>query len=198
MFKSGPRSRQGSGRSVCRRHTVLVLFAAILFSSCSSTIPEPRYNAAPVKIEVPVIPVRKYLPDGWADISSRSKQPQIKLWIINRDFSATMVLKELQSDKNTRQSLMNEEMNLIATVSLRSKIPDNNADVRVTRVPSVIDLKRNFSSYAYIEKGLLRRVVVFKKEDKLMELELFQEQASAEFDALTNDLVTLATTLYER
>ncbi|MFA6456468.1 MAG: hypothetical protein WCW40_06555 [Bacteroidota bacterium] len=183
-------------------HTALFMIAlssAIVFSSCSTLVTRSNGNAPAVKKNGIITPAyRPILPEGWADITSKSKQPQIKMWIINRDYSATMVLRELQADSETQKVLLNEDINLIAGISLRTKIPENNADYRVTRVPAVIDMKRNLSSYTYTEKGLLRRVVVFKKKDVLVELELMQEQASAEFDVLTNDLVTFATTLYER
>lgn len=165
-------------------------------STCSSSIPESRTASPPTKKTAPSVPTpNQFLPDGWADITTQSKQPQVKLWLVNRDYSATMVLRELQT---TSKTLVDEEMNLVATISLHSKITDNDTDHRVTRVPAIIDMKRNFSSYAYLDKGLLRRVVVFKKQGRLMELELMQEHSSAEFDTLTNDLVTFATTLYER
>lgn len=109
-----------------------------------------------------------------------------------------MVLRELQADSATQQLLFREEMNLIATISLHGKVPENNPDFRVTRVPSMIDGKKNLSSYAYTEKGLLRRVVVFQKQNKLMELELMQEQSSADFEALTSDLIAFAVTLVDR
>lgn len=186
-----------------RFRTALGMIAiSIFFSSCSyfsSAIPEPRYVPPPVKKTVPAVPAAKqFLPGGWADITTHSKQPQIKLWLVNRDYSATMVLRELQMDSVTQKSLFQEEMNLIATISLHGKIRENDPDYRVTRVPWVIDEKRNFSSYAFIEKGLLRRVVVFKKQNMLMELELMQEQSTAEFDTLTADLIAFATTLYDR
>ncbi|MFA6438464.1 MAG: hypothetical protein WCX28_04095 [Bacteriovoracaceae bacterium] len=174
------------------------IVAMFFLSSCFSTIPEPKYIAPPKPAVSHASVSRSYLPEGWADITSKAKLPQIKLWLVNRDFSGTMVLRELQPDAGTQQILLFEEINLIATMSLRSKIPDSNPDYRVTRVPAVIDMKRNFSSYAYTEKGLLRRVIVFKKKLAILELELLQEQSVAEFDTLTNDLVTFATTLYER
>ncbi len=168
----------------------------LFLSSCSSSIPESRTTAPPAKKTTPSTPATKQLfPEGWTDITSQAKQPQIKLWLVNSDYSATMVLRELQT---TSPTVLKEEMNLVATISLHSKIPDNDTDYRVTRVPAIIDMKRDFSSYVYLEKGLLRRVVVFKKQDKLMELELMQEHSSADFDTLTNDLMLFATTLYER
>lgn len=142
--------------------------------------------------------MRPLLPEGWADITSRSKLPQIKQWIVNRNYSATMVLRELQTDSSTFGDLMKEELNLIAEISLRGKVPQDDADYRVTRVPTVIDEKRKFSSYAYSEKGLLRRVVVFRKQNRFLELELIQEQSGAQFDGLTEDLLEFASMLYDR
>ncbi len=188
-----------------RSNTIRILAAlgmttiSLFLSSCSSSIPEPRYIASSVKKASPPAPTAKqFLPDGWADITSKSKQPQIKYWFVNRNHSATMVLREFQIDSSSNNFLMNEDLNVIANISLFSKLPENNTDFRVTRVPAVIDRKRNLFSYAYSEKGLLRRVVVFKKQQKFFELELMQERSSAEFDELTNDLLTFATTLYER
>lgn len=172
---------------------------SLFISSCSSSIPVSKSLTQPIKKITPTAPVAKqFFPDGWADITAKSKQTQIKYWLVNRDFSATMVLREFQTDSLTQKSLMKEESNVIATISLLSKLRDNDPDYRVTRVPAVVDAKRKFSSFAYSEKGLLRRVIVFRKEQKYFELELMQERSSAEFDELTNDLVTFAITLYER
>ena len=173
--------------------------ASAFLSSCGTTIPEPRYAAPSIKKPSQQLPAAKQLlPDGWADITSRSKQPQIKLWLVNRDYSATMVLRELLADSATQKSLLKEDMNLIATISLRAKLPENDPDYRVTRVPEMVDVKRNFTSYAYSEKGLLRRVLLFKKQNRFMEIELMQEQQNVEFDSLTEDLYLFATKIYER
>lgn len=177
---------------------VLLIIASLILSSCFSPMSEPRYHPAPKNTAAPAPVNRPFLPDGWADITSRAKQPQIKLWLINRDYSGTMIMKELLPDAETQKTLQAGEMNLVATMSMRMKIPENDPDFRITRVPTVIDMKRNIASYAYTQKGLLRRVVVFKKQESILELELLQEQPSAEFDALTIDLVNFATTLYER
>ncbi len=109
-----------------------------------------------------------------------------------------MVLRQIETDSASQKSLMKEDLNVVTNISLLSKLPENNSDYRVTRVPKVIDTKRNFFSYAYTENGLLRRVIIFTKQQKIFELELMQELTSAEFDELTNDLVAFAITLYER
>jgi hypothetical protein len=171
---------------------IVIGFAGVL-SSCSSSLPEKKYiKPAPQK---DAVVVRQFLPPGWANITSKSNRTEIKYWLVNRDFSATMVLRELQTDSSSQKIAKNGELIIAANISLLSKIPDNNSDYRVTRVPENIDTKRNFLSYAYSEKGLLRRVIVFKKQLQLFELELMQERSSSEFDELTNDLISFAVTL---
>ena len=179
--------------------TLGLVVVSLILSSCGTTIPEPRYVTPTVKKTSPPAPAAKQLvPEGWADITSRSKQPQIKLWLVNRDYSATMVLRELYVDSATQKILQKEAMNLIATISLRAKVPESDPDYRVTRVPEMVDVKRNFASYAYSEKGLLRRVLLLKKQNRILEIELMQEQQNAEFDPLTEDLFLFAKKIYER
>lgn len=187
-----------SGCSMLRILPLFILITALIVPSCAPEVPGPRYVPAPKRAAAVPLPVRPALPEGWADITSRSKLPQIKLWLVNREYSGTMVLREFQGDPAVLRQLQTEEVTMAASMSLRSKVPENNPDYRVTRVPSVIDLKRNLVSYAYTEKGLLRRVVVFRKLGTFMELELMQEQQAAEFDTMTNDLVMFAVQLYDR
>lgn len=179
--------------------TLGMTIVGLFLSSCSSSIPLSKPAAQPFKKNTPdAVVVKQFLPEGWADITSKSKQPQIKYWLVNRNNSATMVLRQIQTDSASQKSLMNEDLNVVTNISLLSKLPENNSGYRVTRVPKVIDTKRNFFSYAYTENGLLRRVIIFTKQQKLFELELMQERSSSEFDELTNDLVTFAITLYDR
>lgn len=174
---------------------VVVICVLIFLSSCSSSFPEPKYNKPSAKKNI--VTAKQFFPTGWANITSKSKRPDIQYWLVNREYSATMVLREIQTDSSTQKILRNGELSNVANISLLSKIPENNTDFRVTRVPTNIDAKRNFFSYAFSEKGLLRRVIIFKKQRQLYELELIQEQASSEFEELTNDLLMFAVTLYE-
>jgi hypothetical protein len=177
---------------------ISIILVALIVPSCAPEVPGPRYVPAPKRTAAAPLPLRPALPEGWADITTRSKLPQIKRWLVNRDYSGTMVLREFQGDPSVLRQLQTEEVTMAAAMSLRSKIPENHPDFRVTRVPAVIDLKRNLVSYAYTERGLLRRVVVFRKLGTFMELELMQEQPAAEFDTMTNDLVMFAVQLYDR
>ncbi len=177
---------------------LIISIVMLMLSSCSSSIPPSKRPAPVAKKNVPSAIAKPLLPEGWADITSRSKQPQIKQWIVNREYSATMVLKELQTDSLTLRELMKEGMNVVAEISLRGKVSQDDADYRVTRVPSMMDGKRKISSYVYTERGLLRRVAVFVKQDRYMELELMQEQSGASFDELTGALLEFAGMVQDR
>ena len=133
------------------------------------------------------------------EITSRSRSPQVRRWIVFRDYSATIVVRELQMEPAVRAQLNKEGMLRTAEISLRGKVSADDADVRVTRVPSVTDAKRNFVSYAYSEKGLLRRVLVMKKGETYLEAELMQETAgSIPFEDLSDALSSFAVMLAEQ
>lgn len=179
--------------------TLGITIISLLLSSCTSSIPASKAIAPSIKkSSSTVIIAKQFVPEGWADITSKSIRPEIKYWLIHHDNSATMVLRQFYIDSTTQKSMVKDDVNIVTNISLLSKLPENNSDYRVTRVPEVIDVRRNFFSYVYSEKGLLRRVIVFKKQQKYFELELIQERSSAEFEILTGDLLTFATTLYER
>ena len=74
----------------------------------------------------------------------------------------------------------------------------NDADLRVTRVPAIAEGKRRISTYVYTERGLLRRVAVFLKRERFMELELMQEQSGAAFDELNGALLEFAGMVQDR
>lgn len=170
----------------------------LMLSSCSSSIPQSNRPAPVAKKNVPSAIAKPLLPEGWADITSRSKQPQIIQWIVNREYSATMVLRELQTDSSTSRMLMKEGLNVVAEISLRNKVSKDDADLRVTRVPAMTEGKRRISTYVYTERGLLRRVAVFMKRERFMELELMQEQSGAAFDELNGDLLEFAGMVQDR
>lgn len=156
-----------------------------LLVSCSSTKPLPRYSKQPPKHVVS----QPQLPDGWADVTGKSKLPSIQKWFVKRDYSATIVLKELQADDSTRKILLQEDICTAAGISLQLKVGEFPGERRVTRIPERIN--GTSCSYVYEEKGLLRRVVVYRHGKGFFELELMQESQSTDFEALTNEQLGL-------
>ncbi|MBI2429399.1 MAG: hypothetical protein HYV29_11510 [Ignavibacteriales bacterium] len=178
---SCPRKRA----SIFIRSVVVCIVAPLsfIFFSCASTKPLPKFSKQSPKIPT----AQQQLPDGWADITEKSKLPAIKKWFVNRDYSATIVLKELQSDDSTRKTLALEDICTAARISLQLKVGEFAGERRVTRIPERIN--GSSCSYVYEEKGLLRRVIVYKNGKGFFELELMQENQSVDFERLTTDQI---------
>jgi hypothetical protein len=160
--------------------------------SCSSTKPVPKYSKQKPVQQV----VHQHLPDGWADITEKAKLPEIKRWLVNRDYSATIVLKELQADDSTKKILMLEDLCTVARISLQLKVGEFAGERRVTRIPERIDDAS--CTYVYEEKGLLRRVIVYKNGTGFFDLELMQENQSADFETLTNEQLSVLKVLSKK
>ncbi|MEW5797898.1 MAG: hypothetical protein AB1728_02720 [Bacteroidota bacterium] len=171
--------------------TAAVVSSMFLFS-CSSTKSVPKYSKQKPVQQV----MQERLPDGWADITDKSKVPAIKKWFVNRDYSATLVLKELQSDDSTKKALAQEDICTAANLSLHLKVGEFAGERRVTRIPE--RLNRTTCSYVYEEKGLLRRVIVYKNGKGFFELELMQENQSADFETLTNEQLSVLKVLSKK
>ncbi|MDD8019018.1 MAG: hypothetical protein PHP42_11635 [Bacteroidota bacterium] len=173
---------------------IIAAVSAVSFISCSGAKPFPKF----AKEKPPAPSSSLALPDGWSDITTKSRLPQILLWIVNQNFSGTMELREMQMDDSTRNILLKEDPCFVANISLRAKLADENNGKRITRVPAMIDAEKEICGYTFTENALLRRVIVYRKQKKFYELELLQENASSAFEDLTNDQLSLVNILIAR
>lgn len=167
---------------------------ALLSFNCTTTQPVPRYTKKETSSQPPsrssII-----IPEGWLDITSQSAISSILLWIVNEDNSASMVLKEFQADDSTRKMLLKEDVCFVANISLRLKMADDSVQRRITRAPETVAKGHNSCTYVFEEKGLLHRVIVYKKNEKYFELELSQENSSKPFEMLTMEQMSMANAL---
>lgn len=171
--------------------TASIVSLLFLFS-CSSTKSIPKYSKQKPVQQV----VQQQIPDGWADITEKSKASAIIKWFVNRDYSATIILKELQTDDSTKKILMLEDLCTVARISLQLKVGEFAGERRVTRIPERVN--RTSCSYVYEEKGLLRRVIVYKNGKGFFELELMQEKQSADFETLTTEQLSVLKVLSQK
>ncbi len=169
---------------------VFVVAAACLLFSCSTTQTVPRYTKRAVSAS-PSSQSTIILPEGWEDITSRSNVPSILLWIVNQDYSASMVLKEFHADDSSKNILLKEDACFTANISLRLKLADDSVQRRITRTPEVVSILGDACTYVYEEKGQLGRVIMYAKRNKIYELDLVQENSSKPFDELTADQIAL-------
>ncbi len=148
-----------------------------LLWGCATIVPTPPSKA------VPDPPLGRFIstPAGWIDVSERALSPDVEYWLLADDNSASLLLKEIQASMSTGTIPETEPILTLAHLSLRLKIAELGAGIRITQVPAVPDSSPRFAMYSYAENGLLRRVVVFRKRSRLYELELAQESEAGTF-----------------
>jgi hypothetical protein len=159
-----------------------------LFSlfSCSSTEPIPRYQRSP-EISPEIKTVLRTYPPGWDDVTGRSAVPSVTLWLVNNDRAASMAVRSLTVDDSAQVLLFKEDICTIGHLSLRLRMEERQNGRRITRAPERFNGTVDYCSYMYEDNGLLRRVIVFRKKDKIFELELLQEGHEQDFQTLMSD-----------
>ncbi len=120
-------------------------------------------------------------PAGWIDVTDKALSPDVQYWMLAGDRTASLLLRELQPSAPAGIPVPDESLVTAAHISLRLKLAAPGNGLRITQVPALFASNPAFALYVYAEKGLLRRVLVFRKRSHLYELELAQESEADEF-----------------
>ncbi len=118
--------------------------------------------------------------------------------IVHEGRSALMVLKELRSSSATKAMLAKENICVLGNISLEEKLAQPNVVGRILRTPSPLENEPGFCLYVYSKDYLLRRVLVFRSERRMYELELRQEKPDASLASLIEDQLVFAKTVLNR
>ena len=143
----------------------------IVLAGCATSIP-----TRPKAVVEPPLSRSIPAPAGWLDVTDKALSPDVEYWFLAGDRSASLLLKELQLRSPAGSAVSHESLVTLAHVSLRLKFADRGSGLRVTQAPSLVESNPAFAMYSYAEQGLLRRVLVFRKQSRLFELELAQER----------------------
>ena len=170
--------------------STVVIICSVVFLSCASTKPIPRKNKKPITSQA-ISKTDFVFPDGWIDITASSKISSISLWLVRQDFSASIIFKEIQTDASTRKIFFNEDICVAANISLRLKMADESPRKRITKVPELSTEIKGSCMYVYEVQGILRRVIVFRKQNKIYESEMMRENSSKSFEELTIDQINI-------
>jgi hypothetical protein len=157
-----------------------------LIAGCSSTVPVPRRIIdPPLSRTIPA-------PQGWMDVTDKALSPDVEYWLLADHRSASLLLRELQPSRAVGAFSSDESILTIAHLSLRLKLAGLGTGLRITQSPVLFESDRSFAVYAYSEKGLLRRVLCFRKRTRFYELELAQENEEEEFGTHLAAQITFA------
>lgn len=155
---------------------IITIFISIIFFSCSTTTTTTRTSTNTTSLTIPT---------GWNILDKKLIPSYFTHFLIKEDYSSALTLQSLYN-------VADDSLMIIGNVSLRSKLAEEPSR-RATKVPTV--WKKGslvFSTYTYIEQGLLRRVMVFRKENTYYELELLQLKDTEPFENLIEIQTTFA------
>lgn len=169
---------------------------ASFISSCTSTNPSPRYTRS-IPTVSDTLP-HNDLPDHWSTIQEVPIDPSILTHIVNSDSTAIMILKEIHMDSSAAGLLPPDDICLAGQLSMRLKIEQHPTEYRITIVPQRFGTDSNSCSYVYMERELLRRVIVFRKSGFWYELELKQEASMKDFEQLSAEQWKYVTMIVNR
>jgi len=172
------------------RHLECGIAAAVclfIIAGCSSTVPVPAVRVVdpPLSRTIPA-------PAGWMDVTDKALSPDVEYWLLAGNRSASLLLKELQPSRPVGAFSAGESILTIANVSLRLKLAELGSSLRITQSPVQFASDKAFAVYTYSEKGLLRRVLCFRKRTRFYELELAQENEEGEFGTHLAAQITFA------
>lgn len=168
------------------RTLAAAVIALAFFVSCSSVAPVSR--VPPVhSVTLRDDASHPVMPSGWEDITGRNAVPSITLWLVNTTHATSLILRSIAVDDATMRLLRGEDICATGHLSLRLKMEERKNGRRITRAPERLTVPVVSCVYVYEEDGLLRRVIVFWKNDGVYELELLQEGSDDEFRSMADD-----------
>ncbi|MBR9977517.1 MAG: hypothetical protein KFH87_05465 [Bacteroidetes bacterium] len=174
-----------------RVHLLTSIFVSMLLTACGGTktiVPEPeavefakyRYAANATMTREPVATddgrLRVLRPDGWMRTADPKNAPSILLWLVREDYSASISFAPINMDPTLYQTLRDEGIAAVASVSLRLK--DRHAEDSISVVQPIELFKvggRICAAYEYrlAAADPVIRVVVFDTGTRFLECVLF-------------------------
>lgn len=157
---------------------------AILLASCASDV---TYRAnAPLSGEEFVAKDELFsgsIPRGWFAASPDGMTSGFSAWLVNDEFSASIIFKELQLNDLAGQRVRNGGLKFLATLSYATRVQSEEqrrVDVREFSLGS-----KKFCSYELPEAGSSRRVVVFILNGRCFESEAVTTRGRWSSEALS-------------
>ncbi|MDE3057657.1 MAG: hypothetical protein KGJ59_06850 [Bacteroidota bacterium] len=187
-----------------RTRVLLVLFISCCwlfatFSGCAvqrearseETAAKPANNFSTAE-PFPALP-------GWLQEKFPPSESGDLLHLVYESGSAAMILKEFHSSAATKAVLAKENICVLGNISLREKLAQPNVVGRIIRTPAPLTNEPEFCVYVFESAGgRLRRVLVFRNDERMYELELRQEQSNGSLALFSDDQLMLAKSVLAR
>lgn len=165
-----------------RRPASFLILLALGFTSCASPPTRPTLPLSNEVFHSPDSSLRGRIPRGWFVSHDQQLAPHAAVWLVSRDYSASIVFYELHLDRNTTRRVAKEGICLLAAVSFQLKQLQQPAADLISQ-PMKFKLRgRDHCRYDYsTRKGAVpSRVVVLHHGDRF-----FESTVSSVNEALT-------------
>ena len=171
-----------------------VLLVLLVFAGCGGSdeasreiVPEASYRYAPKAemtqstIETVTKDMQVRLPAGWKETVDQKNAPNIVLWMVREDYSASLSFTPMQMNPALYKTLKKDGVSSVAKASLSMKKNNAHDSVVVIQPPERFQLNmREYVAYEYsVDKGAtIIRVVVFDTGRQFMECALLPATSS--------------------
>ncbi|HUN66080.1 MAG TPA: hypothetical protein VMW43_08245 [Bacteroidota bacterium] len=148
----------------------------LALAGCSSPPPPDHdYPMGPLTFAVRGSSLHGTIPAGWFVPASDTLTPALDAWLVREDFSASISLREISPDAESRRRIAKEGMILLASMSMAFR--DAGTIIPPSAPPSVFRIhEREFGRYETDNSGCLGAVVVFTHGGKYYECEARQHK----------------------
>ncbi len=149
---------------------LLLALLALTIAGCSSRITYPAdYPLLTSQFAFRNAPVQGRVPQGWFNSTEDTLTPTLSAWLLARDYSASISIREMQLDLRTRTEVQDEGLDLLARLSMTFRSAEKGGTFSE---PESFTLGgKSFSSYEVVTPGKRARVVVFAAANRYFECE---------------------------
>ncbi len=146
-----------------------LLLSIIALSGCASSPYSTSYPLAPEYLVSPEGDLRYKIPDGWLDASNDAHLHNSILWLVRRDYAATIDVREIVIDEEARKTINAEGLPAVATLIMKMT-----RDSAIVLVPPEEFSTNNMECCSYESRtspeGDITRVVIVKAGSKMYEM----------------------------
>jgi len=149
-----------------------VLPALWLAAGCASGPYSAEVSLSEEAVHSPRIPFSYRVPEGWFDTSSGQDSTRSLVWLVRRDYGATIAVREIVLDPEARRQLSGDRERMIAELSLG--LAAGNPSTLVLTPLEAVSVPRG-DGYAFEQAntatGDTTRVVVFGTDGRVFEVQ---------------------------
>ena len=147
----------------------------LLMAACASTPPASLFRFEPNLLESRNGRLRFKIPEGWLNATNDSATAASIIWLVRSDYAATLSVREVGVDTETRREI--ERSGLVRLADLTLALASSEQGVTVLHQPELASVHgNNICRYAYVAGNSSDRVqvVLLDTGSKVYEIKILE------------------------